>query len=132
MNNSDQISIEEITVDPDDLYFEESFTDRKVATIQRLTPIKSDGSPDPSRPVLYTGKTQLMSQVGPVPVQCQIEATTLEEAVQKFPESVKQAIEKMLEEAKEMRRQSSSRIVVPGAQGGPIMPGSQGGNIISG
>lgn len=132
MNNSDQISIEEITVDPDDLYFEESFTDQKVATIRRLTPIKSDGSPDPSRPVLYTGQTQLMTQVGPVPVQCQIEATTLEEAVQKFPESVKQAIEKMLEEAKEMRRQSSSRIVVPGAQGGPIMPGSQGGNIISG
>ena len=132
MSNSDQLSIDEITVDPNDLYREESFTDLKVATIRRLTPVKPDGSPDPGRAVLYIGQTQLISQVGPVPVQCQIEATTLEEAVQKFPEAVKQAIDSMIEEAKEMRRQSSSRIVVPGAQGGGIVPGTQGGGIIGG
>ena len=124
MSNSDQLSIDDITIDPNDLYREESFTDLKVATIRRLTPVKSDGSLDPGRAVLYIGQTQLVSQVGPVPVQCPIEAATLEEAIRKFPEAVKQAIDTMIEEAKEMRRQSASRIVVPGAQGGTIIPGT--------
>ena len=35
---------------------------------------------------MFTGQTTLMSAGGPVPVHCQIEATTLEDATAKFPE----------------------------------------------
>jgi predicted RNase H-like HicB family nuclease len=59
-----------------------------------------------------------MSQMGPLPVNCAIEAASLEEAMQKFPEAIAEAIERMVEEAKEMQRQEASRIIVPGAAPG--------------
>jgi len=108
-------SLEEIEVDRENLYLEEVFTDLKVATIRRLSPVKADGSRDETRPILFHGQTQLMSQMGPVPVNCAIEAADLDEAMQKFPEAIAQAIERMIEEAKELQRQESSRIIVPGA-----------------
>ncbi len=104
----------EIEVDTEHLYREEIITDLRVASIRRLSPIKVDGSPDPSRETIYTGQTQLMSQMGPVPVQCRIEATSLEDATAKFPEAMKEAIERLIEEAREMQRREASRIVVPG------------------
>jgi hypothetical protein len=107
--------LDEIQVDPENLYVEEVFTDLKVATIRRLSPVKTDGSPDETRPTLFHGQTQLMSQMGPLPVNCAIEAANLEEAMEKFPEAIAQAIERMVEEAKELQRQESSRIIVPGA-----------------
>jgi len=110
--------LEEIQVDSENLYLEEVFTDLKVATLRRLTPVKTDGSPDETRPVLFHAQTQLMSQMGPLPVNCAIEAASLEEAMQKFPEAIAEAIERMVEEAKEMQRQEASRIIVPGAAPG--------------
>jgi len=107
--------LEEIQVDRENLYLEEVFTDLKVATLRRLTPVKADGSPDTTRPVLFHAQTQLMSQMGPLPVNCAIDASNLEEAMQKFPEAIAAAIERMIEEAKEIQRQESSRIIVPGA-----------------
>jgi hypothetical protein len=114
--------LEEIEVDRANLYLEEVFTDLKVATIRRLTPVKADGTPDPSRSTLYHAQTQLMSQVGPLPVNCSIEAANLDEALRKFPAAIQQAIERMIEEAREFQRQESSRIIVPG-----VMP--PGGKI---
>lgn len=114
----------DIAVDPNNLYREETFTDLKVATLQRLTPIKPDGSSDPSRETLFVGQTQLLSQAGPVPVHCPIEAGSLSEAMEKFPAAVKQAVERLVEEAREIQRQEASRIVVPGAPGvGRILKG---------
>ena len=107
--------LDEIEVDRENLYTEETFTDLKVATIRRLSPVKADGSRDETRPTLFHAQTQLMSQMGPVPVNCAIEAADLEEAIRKFPEAIAQAIERMIEEAKELQRQESSRIIVPGA-----------------
>ena len=107
----------DITVDENNLYREETFTDLKVATLQRLTPIKPDGSADPSRETLFVGQTQLLSQAGPVPVHCPIEAASLSEAMEKFPAAVKQAVERLVEEAREIQRQEASRIVVPGSPG---------------
>ena len=52
--------------------------------------------------------------MGPVPVSCRIEATSLEDATAKFPEAMKEAIERLVEEAREMQRREASRIVVPG------------------
>ena len=104
----------DIRVDKSNLYKEEVFTDLRVASIRRLSPIKVDGSPDDSRPVLFMGETQLMSARGPLPVQCPIEATTLEAALDRFPEAVKRAVDQLIEEARELQRQEASRIVVPG------------------
>jgi len=119
LSESAQNTIDEITVDEDNLYREEIFTDLKVATIRRLVPIRPDGSEDSSRSVLFTGQTTLLSQAGPVPVQCQLDGTNLEEAMRSFPAAVNQAIERMIEEAREYQRQESSRIVVPGRDVGP-------------
>ena len=118
MSSPTSTPLEEIQVDSENLYLEEVFTDLKVATLRRLTPVKADGSPDETRPVLFHAQTQLMSQMGPLPVNCAIEATSLEEAMQKFPEAIAEAIERMVEEAKEMQRQEASRIIVPGAAPG--------------
>jgi hypothetical protein len=117
-------TIHEIEVDVANLYREEVFTDLRVASIRKLVPIKADGSPDASRPPLFTGQTTLMSAAGPLPVQCPIEASTLEEAAQKFPDAIRQAVERLVEEAREIQRREASRIVVPGAM--PI-PGLKGG-----
>ena len=39
----------EIKVDPKQLYLEEIFTDRRVGTIRRLTPVNKDGARDQAR-----------------------------------------------------------------------------------
>jgi hypothetical protein len=106
--------LEGIEVDHKNLYLEEVFTDLKVATLRRLSPVKADGTPDPTRPTLFHAQTQLMSQMGPLPVNCEIDASNLEQAMQKFPAAIAEAIERMVEEAREMQRQEASRIIVPG------------------
>ncbi len=103
----------EFRMDSANLYREEVFTDLKVGTIRRLTPVTGDGSPDLGRPVEYTGETQIMSNMGPLPVNCRIEASSLEEAVQGFPGAVNRAVQEMMEAAEEMRRREASRIVIP-------------------
>lgn len=128
-----QQGLDQIQVDTANLYREESFTDLKVASIRRLVPIKIDGSDDDSRPAIYTGSAHIMSQMGPVPVNAQIEASSLQEALEKFPDAIKEGIDRMIEEAKEMQRQESSRIVVPGAESPGMAGGAPGGgNIILG
>ena len=123
----------DIRVDVDNLYREDTFTDLKVASIRRLTPIRADGSDDPARPVMFVGETTLMSARGPLPINCPIEASTLAEALEAFPQAIQDAVERLMEEAREMQRQEASRIVVPG-QGGPAGPlggPPGGGRIIS-
>ena len=72
------------TMDSSSLYREEIVTDRKVGTIRMLTPIKSDGSADASRAVIYIGEAQLMTSVGALPINFELEAQTLDVAVSKF------------------------------------------------
>ena len=112
-------------MDSSNLYREDVFTDLQVATLRRLTPVKDDGSDDPSRPVLFVAATQLMSQVGPVPVSAEIEAKDLREAIAKFPDAIRDAVERMMEEAREMQRREQSRLVVPGP-GTSLPPGGRG------
>jgi len=119
----------EIKLDASQLYREEIFTDRKAGTLRRLVPVKSDGSDDASRPTLYSGQTQLLTPAGVLPLAFELEANSLEDACNKFPDAVKIAIEQAIEEAREMRREAASRIVVPdaGGMGGP--PAGGGGRI---
>lgn len=135
---NDQLPLDQIRVDQANLYREESITDLRVATIRRLIPINADGADDLSRPVQYIGSTQIISQLGPLPISTPIEASSLREALEKFPQAVQAAVDQMVEEAKEYRRQESSRIVVPGAmpggvpgQGGIPGSGNPPGGIIS-
>ena len=122
-------NITEIKVDASRLYREEVFTDLRIATIRRLNPVRADGSPDTSRPALYSAQTTLMSQAGPLPVEAPIDAATLEEAAAKFPAAIQEAVDRLLEEAREIRRREASRIVVP--SGMPPPPGgARGGGII--
>jgi hypothetical protein len=127
---ADQLPLDQIQVDQDNLYREQAITDLRVASIRQLIPIKPDGSDDPSRETMYVASTQIMSQMGPLPVTAPIEASTLQEALIQFPQAIKEAVDQMIEEAKEHRRQESTRIVVPG-QGMPGQ-GPPGGGLISG
>ena len=117
----------EIQVDRDALYREDLFTDRKAGTIRRLTPVDAQGAPDATRPVLYSGQTQLLTPGGVLPLSFDIEANSLADAVERFPAAVHAALEQAIEEAREFRREASSRIVVPGLGGGGALPG--GGKI---
>ena len=119
----------EIKLDATQLYREEIFTDRKAGTLRRLVPVKNDGSDDASRPVLYSGQTQLLTPAGVLPLAFELEAGSLEDACNKFPDAVKVAIEQAIEEAREMRREAASRIVVPDAGGGMGGPPAGGGRI---
>jgi hypothetical protein len=79
--------------------------------------------------VLFAGQTQLMTPGGVLPLMFEIEATTLAEAIAKFPDAVKQALEDAIEEAREMRREAASRIVVPDVGGGGMGAPPGGGKI---
>jgi hypothetical protein len=121
----------EVELDPRNLYREDVFTDRRAGSIRRLTPVTADGSPDAGRPVLFSGQTQLLTPAGILPLGFEIEAGTLEEALKKFPDGVKVALEQAIDEARELRREAASRIVVPevGGLGPGPAPGGGGGKI---
>jgi hypothetical protein len=123
-----QNDLPEVELDPKGLYREDVFTDRRAGSIRRLTPVTADGSADASREVLFSGQTQLLTPAGVLPLGFEIEAQTLAEAVQKFPDGVRVALAQAIDEAREMRREAASRIVLPevGAGVGPG-PGSAGG-----
>lgn len=119
-------TLPDIQLDASSLYREEVFTDRKAGTLRRLVPIKTDGSDDPARDVLWSGQTQLLTPGGVLPLAFEIDAKTMDEALAKFSESVKGALEQAIDEAREYRREASSRIVVPEAGGMPPMgPGGK-------
>jgi hypothetical protein len=103
-------------IDSSNLYREEVFTDLHAGTIKKLIPVKTDGSTDPGRAAMYIGMTQIMSGGGPLPIQCMLEANTMDEAIAAFPASVNKAVEELIEEAKRYQREAASRIVVPGQQ----------------
>jgi hypothetical protein len=103
----------DLQLDGSQLYREEVFTDRQIGTIRRLTPTRSNGSPDPSRPVLFAGQTQLLTAGGMLPLTFDIEARTLEEAVQKFGAAAKVALDETAHELQELRRQAASQLIIP-------------------
>ena len=122
-------TVNEIKIDPKALYLEEIFTDRRVGTIRRLTPVTKDGVRDQARPVLYVGETQVLTPAGALPIAFEIGAGSLEEAAEKFGQLAKEAIERTVKELQELRRQAASQIVVPQ---GPLPPlgGAGGGGKI--
>jgi hypothetical protein len=113
-------ALPDIQLDRNGLYREEVFTDRKAGTLRRLVPITSAGVDDAARPVLYSGQTQLLTPGGVLPLAFDIDATTLDAAIDKFPAAMQAALEQAIEEAREYRREAASRIVVPDVGAGPM------------
>ncbi len=105
----------EAQMSADALYREETFTDQRVGTVRRMSPVKSDGSDDPSRPAIFIGQATVMTPMGSLPLSFELPAKTLAEAVSQFGPAAQQAIEEAARELQEMRRQASSSIVIPEA-----------------
>ncbi len=130
---SEPTGLPDIRLDSAQLYREDTFTDRRVGTLRRLTPVTADGVDDSARPVQFEGQATLMTQAGALPLNFGIDAATVAEALEKFPEAAKAAIVEMMEEMERMRREQASSILVPG-RGGPgpggMPPGAGGGGRI--
>lgn len=117
----------EIKMDSSDLYREVMFTDNRIGTIRQMQPVTAEGQDDSDRPSKFFGSAQLMTPAGPLPVSFEIEADSLAKAVEGFGPAAQGAIEKTLEELKELQREQASSIVVPK---GNVDPSALGGGGI--
>lgn len=123
---------QDMNMDVNALYREDTVTDRKIGVIRRMTPIKPDGSDDAARAIIYVGQAEIMTNMGPVPINFELEGKTLAEAVTGFATAAQAAVERTVQQIQDMRRQAASQLVVPqgnipGITGGPT-PG-RGGKI---
>ncbi len=98
MPQNEQKNKIDFTVDRNNLYREESFTDVKVAAIRRLTPVFADGAIDKGRNSVFMGQTQIMTPTGPVVLQAILDAKTIEEAMDKFPAAMQSSMDDMIRE----------------------------------
>jgi hypothetical protein len=119
---ADELGDADIEMDGANLYREETFTDRRVGTLQRLTPVTATGDQDPARTVIYVGQTQVLTPAGALPLTFEVPAATLEEAVKKFGDLAQQALTNTVRRLEEMRRDQASSIIVPGGNA-PVGPG---------
>lgn len=104
-------------MDAANLYTETVVTDRKVGTIRVLAPITADGNPDTTRPALFLGEAQIMTQMGPLPISFEIPVATLSEAVEHYGEAAAKGIEQTIERLRALRREAASQIVTPDMPG---------------
>ena len=105
-------------MDSTQLYREEIFTDRRVGTIRRLTPVAADGSLDSVRSVIFVGQAQVMTPMGAVPISFELDAPSLNMAIEKFGAAAEEAVQQTMRELQEMRREQASSLVIPDAAGG--------------
>ena len=108
------------SMDASQIYREETFTDRRVGTIRRLTPVTVDGTPDAARPVVFVGQAQVMTPMGAVPISFELDSPTLDGAVAKFGDAAEQAVQQTMRELQEIRREQSSSLVIPDSAGGSL------------
>lgn len=132
MSTPDEQTLEQMRMDADNLYREENYTDRQVGSIQRMVPVTRDGQDDPQRDVVYLGHTQVMTPAGALPLNFELDADSLESAIEAFPTAANQALEDTMKQLQEMQReQQGSGIVTPDQMGGG-MGGGQGGGMPGG
>lgn len=104
-------------VDRANLYRDEGFTDLKSATIRKLTPINPDGSDDESRKVLYFGHAELVSPQGPIPIQTELNADSLEKAIEALPAAMEKAAHEVRDqynqmmEKQKLQQENQSKII---------------------
>lgn len=114
-------------MDAASLYREEMVTDRKVGAVRVLIPITAEGDEDTSRPRVYIGQASVYTPAGALPLNFELEAGSLAEAIEKFPEAANRAVEETMKQLQEMRREAASSLYVPGQGGGGSGPGGLGG-----
>jgi hypothetical protein len=110
---ANDIGAGELGMDRTSLYREEVVTDRRIGSIRVMTPLKPDGTTDPTRPVAYVGEAQLLTPAGVLPLVFEIDATSLSDAIEKFAAGAAAALERTRREIEQLRREAASQIVVP-------------------
>ena len=127
---ADDLDDADIAMDGANLYREETFTDRRVGTLQRLTPVTASGAADAARPVLYVGQTQVLTPAGALPLSFEVQAKSLDDAVAQFGELAKQALARTMRRLEELRREQASSIIVPGVGAPPGGAPGPGGRLV--
>jgi len=125
---------QQLKFDTDNLYRVEVFTDQRSGSIRRMTPVDGDGNVDSAREVRYIGEATAMTPAGSLPLNFELEGSTLAEAAEGFAEGAQQALTETVEELKRMQRDQQNSIMVPGQegqQGGGGFPGGGGGSPFS-
>ena len=110
----------EIKMGAKELYQEDTFTDQKVGTIRRMTPVTLEGDIDTSRSVMFVGHAQMMTPAGALPLTFDIHADNLAQAIEAYGDAASQSLEDTMNELQEMRRQQASQIMMPGDTGSQI------------
>ena len=128
-------------MDPAALYREELFTDRKVGAIRVLTPVTTDGAPDPKRSTIYIGEAQIYTSMWCAAAQLRAPtAASLSQAVAQYtPAAKKHAVENAVREwwkkcaGRLLPRSSSLKPgaaeSASGALGGKADPASVGSDV---
>jgi transcription elongation GreA/GreB family factor len=124
---AEELGDADIAMDRANLYREETFTDRRVGTLQRLTPVTPSGDTDTTRAVIYVGQTQVLTPAGALPLTFELPASSIDDAVAKFGDAAQEALARTLRRLEELRREQASSIIVPGSAppGGPTGPGGR-------
>ncbi|MGX5201508.1 hypothetical protein [Aliikangiella sp. IMCC44632] len=104
----------EIKIDLNSLVKEEVFTDQKIGSIRMLTPVTPNGETDTTRPVSFFGQSQVMTPAGAIPLNFELIAEDLAQAIEAFPNAAKESMENTMREIQEYQREQASKIVVPG------------------
>jgi len=120
----------EMVMKVEELYREEMFTDLRMGTIRKLIPVLADGSDDDSREIRFSGQAQIRTPGGTLPISFELQAASIGEAVEGFGAAAEKAIEDTVRELEEMRRQTASGIVMPGAGDISKLGGGAGGGLI--
>lgn len=115
---SNQNPADDARMDAGNLYREDSITDRKVGSIRVLTPVTVDGADDASRARVFIGQASLYTPAGALPLNFELEAATLAEAIEKFPAAANRAVDETMRQLQEMRREAASSLIVPGQSPG--------------
>jgi len=102
-------NLPEIALKADDMYRDEVFSDLRVGSVRRFTPVTSEGEKDDSRKVIYHGQTSLQSPAGPIPLNFELEAKSLNEAIEAFPKAAQAEAERVMKEIEEMQRQQQAQ-----------------------
>jgi len=114
----------EARFDAASVYREEMYTDRRVGTIRALVPVLADGGADPSRATLYVGQISVMTPMGTLPISFELDGATLAEAMAKFADGARIAVDDAMRELQQLRREQASSIVIP--EPGAVPPAGGG------
>lgn len=130
MANEENTGLTGLAADKQNLYREEVFSDLKAATIRRLTPVNEDGEADSDRKTLYTAQTHVMTPNGALPISADIEAVSLGDAFDKFPDAIEQEVQRLRDEVQKQQIANAGKGFDPGALSGQRQGGGDGNIIV--